>query len=234
MIRADDGYTECNDQMVNIVQDNVTNVLHRLSGQPDEHSKQQNSEGSSPELIRSGISDAFSSTMKETLIFSQEEGYSEDLVCQVTDIDTQHKAIIGATAEDTVHKGHTTTQCHKNHTGQQTKGAAFSKRFIKHIIRKISTSDNGWKTAEDPRRCSVETIRDVKTTTRHSVDKTKLVAHKNATEAEIRRMFDKEMARCGDTTADTKDIAEEWVQELSRTVQQFGLPKHTRRSIQFR
>ena len=98
-----------------------------------------------------------------------------------------------------------------------TKGAIFSKRFIKRIIRKISTSDKGWKTAEDPRKCSEGTIHDVNTTTH--------ISHKIATEAEIRRMFDKEMARCGDTTADTKSTAEEWVQELSRTVQQFGLPK---------
>jgi len=141
----------------------------------------------------------------------------EDLVCQLTDADTQHKTTTSATAEDVTSERQPTTRCLKKHTVRQTKGAAFSKRFIKRIIRKISTSDKGGRTTEvDPRRCDAETVCDTETTTP--------TPHETATEAEIREIFNKELSRCGDTTDDTRDTVEEWVQKLSRKVQRFGLP----------
>ena len=88
--------------------------------------------------------------MEDTLAFVQEEGYMEDLVCQVVNTDTQHKTI-GATAEDSI-KEHTLTRSCKKRKNQRTKGTIFSRGFIKRIIRKISTSDTGWRTAEDLKR----------------------------------------------------------------------------------
>ena len=202
------------------MQEHVTNVLHRLSGQSDEQSKQQNSDGGSPELIMSGIPGMFPDTMEEMLTFVQEEDYMEDLACQVKDADTQREIINDAT-EDIIAKEHRTTQRYKK---QKTKGAIFSKGFIKRIIRRISTSDTGWKTTEDSRRCNTETTCNAKEELANGGETTAHTTHIVATKEKIREIFDKEMARCGDTAEDTKDTVEEWVQELSRAVQQFGPP----------
>ena len=105
IVQTDDDYTGCEDQMVNVMQDHVTNVLNRLSGQSSEQLKQQNSEFGSPELIITETPDGFPNTMEDILAFAQEEDCIEDLVCQVVNTGTQHKTI-GATAEDTI-KEHT-------------------------------------------------------------------------------------------------------------------------------
>ena len=70
MIQTDDDYSECDDQIVNIMQDHVTDVLHKLSGQPYEQSKQQNSDGGSHELVTSGTPDAFPNTTEDVLAFA--------------------------------------------------------------------------------------------------------------------------------------------------------------------
>ena len=50
------------------------------------------------------------------------------------------------------------------------------------------------------------------------------ISHKVASEEKIRRILHKEISRCGNTSVDTEDTVEEWAQELTKTVQQFGLP----------
>ena len=101
MVQTDDDYTECDDRMVNIMQDHVTNVLHRLSGQSVEQLKQQSPEDGPLELITTKTPDVFPNTMEDILAFAQEEDCIEDLVCQVVNTGTQHKTI-GAAAEDTI------------------------------------------------------------------------------------------------------------------------------------
>jgi hypothetical protein len=125
----------------------------------------------------------------------------------------------------TIVKEHTSTQSRKKRKNQRTKGTIFSKGFIKRIIRKISTSDTGWRAAEDLKRYGTETNHKTEEERDDTSYKTTAHAsHKVSSEEKIRRILHKEISRCGDTIGDTEDTVEEWVQGLTKTVQQFGLP----------